>query len=198
MVAWLSIVTDEGRTKDYAERERAPLGAAFLEVVRGAPTGAIAVGESVVLGRDDGCDGRFTIAGVSRRHARVLRDRDGFLKIVDLGSHNGTFLNGRKIEMAVLRGDDEIRVGPVVLRLRFAGETDRPNAAKDDDRLATLRPRERQVAALVAEGLTNAEIGDRLGISPGTVGRHLANIYERLGIHSRAALASMAVKGRAS
>ena len=56
--------------------------------------------------------------------------------------------------------------------------------------------REREVAALTADGLTNGEIGERLGISAGTVGRHLANIYKRLGIHSRAALAALAAAKR--
>jgi DNA-binding NarL/FixJ family response regulator len=52
-----------------------------------------------------------------------------------------------------------------------------------------LSAREYEVACLVADGLTNAEIGRKLHISPATVGRHLSNIYERLSIHSRAALA---------
>ncbi len=53
-----------------------------------------------------------------------------------------------------------------------------------------LSPRELEVARLVASGMTNAEIGKQLHISPATVGRHLSNVYERLGIHSRAALAA--------
>jgi DNA-binding NarL/FixJ family response regulator len=52
------------------------------------------------------------------------------------------------------------------------------------------------VAQLVAEGLTNGEIADRLAISAGTVGRHLANIYKRLDIHSRAALTRLVVARR--
>jgi DNA-binding NarL/FixJ family response regulator len=94
----------------------------------------------------------------------------------------------------VLRGGDRIRVGPVELALAFAGESDGPprNEKRKHPTLDRLRPREREVATLVAEGLTNAEIAARLGISPGTVGRHLANIYERLDIHSRAALAALA------
>jgi pSer/pThr/pTyr-binding forkhead associated (FHA) protein len=194
MVRSTAVVSDEGGTKDYFELERAPVGAAFIEVVRGAPLGAISIGEGLVIGRDPSCAGRFTVEGVSRKHARLLREPDGTLKVIDLDSRNGTFLNGRKIQVGALRGGDEIRVGPVVLRLRFVGETDRPGASPSaDETLQRLRPREREVAVLVAEGLTNAEIGTRLGISTGTVGRHLANIYERLEIHSRAALASIAV-----
>jgi DNA-binding NarL/FixJ family response regulator len=80
----------------------------------------------------------------------------------------------------------------VVLRLRFVGDdADAPVSPA----LEELSDRELEVAQLVAEGLTNGEIGDRLSISAGTVGRHLANIYKRLDIHSRAALTRLVTKG---
>ena len=50
-----------------------------------------------------------------------------------------------------------------------------------------LTPRERNVLELVAEGRTNAEIGAALWISPGTVRRHLENIFGKLGVHTRTA-----------
>jgi DNA-binding CsgD family transcriptional regulator len=40
---------------------------------------------------------------------------------------------------------------------------------------------------LVAEGLTNAQIAERLWISPGTVRRHLQNVFAKLGVHTRTA-----------
>jgi DNA-binding CsgD family transcriptional regulator len=54
---------------------------------------------------------------------------------------------------------------------------------------AGLTAREREVVGLLAEGLTNAEIAHRLWIAPGTVRRHLENIYEKLGVHTRTAAA---------
>ncbi|MDX1577133.1 MAG: LuxR C-terminal-related transcriptional regulator [Gemmatimonadota bacterium] len=57
-----------------------------------------------------------------------------------------------------------------------------------------LTGRELEVLELVAEGLTNAEIADRLGISPHTVKRHISNILVRLGESSRAAAVARATR----
>jgi len=54
----------------------------------------------------------------------------------------------------------------------------------------SLTPAELRVAALVAEGLSNAEIGGRLFISPRTVQAHLGHIFSRLGVKSRSELAA--------
>ena len=52
-------------------------------------------------------------------------------------------------------------------------------------RFASLSPRERQVSILVAEGLTNKQIGKRLSIKPITVRHHLTSIFNKMEIHSR-------------
>jgi DNA-binding NarL/FixJ family response regulator len=49
----------------------------------------------------------------------------------------------------------------------------------------TLTPREIDIVKMMAEGLRNRAIGDRLGISEGTVKVHLHNIYEKLGLDGR-------------
>jgi len=54
-------------------------------------------------------------------------------------------------------------------------------------RSSLLTRREQEVLALVAEGLTNAEIGALLWISAGTVRRHLENVYAKLEVHTRTA-----------
>ncbi|WP_328401794.1 response regulator transcription factor [Nocardia sp. NBC_00403] len=51
-----------------------------------------------------------------------------------------------------------------------------------------LTPQQRQIALLAASGLTNKQIGDRLFLSPRTVGTHLYQVFPKLGVTSRAAL----------
>jgi DNA-binding CsgD family transcriptional regulator len=53
------------------------------------------------------------------------------------------------------------------------------------DRLAELTAQQQQIARLAANGLSNREIGERLFLSPRTVGSHLYNVYPKLGISSR-------------
>jgi ATP/maltotriose-dependent transcriptional regulator MalT len=61
-----------------------------------------------------------------------------------------------------------------------------------DTPLSVLSQRELEVLALVAEGLTNRDIAQRLVLSDHTVNRHVANILRKLGLSSRAAAASLA------
>ena len=57
-----------------------------------------------------------------------------------------------------------------------------------------LTPREREVAALIAEGLTNSQLAERLFISPKTAAVHVSNILMKLGLSSRAEVAAWAVR----
>lgn len=59
---------------------------------------------------------------------------------------------------------------------------------------ATLTAREREIAALVARGLSNRGIAEELVISPATVARHVTNILTKLGFGSRAQVAAWAVE----
>jgi ATP/maltotriose-dependent transcriptional regulator MalT len=60
--------------------------------------------------------------------------------------------------------------------------------------LEGLSSREREVAARVASGNTNREVAAALFLSEKTIGSHLARIYDKLGVHSRAALATMVAR----
>jgi DNA-binding NarL/FixJ family response regulator len=57
-----------------------------------------------------------------------------------------------------------------------------------------LSPREVEVLRLVADGLTDGQVAQKLHISPRTVGQHLHSVYKKLGVPSRAAAARRAVE----
>jgi DNA-binding NarL/FixJ family response regulator len=56
---------------------------------------------------------------------------------------------------------------------------------------AKLCDREREIVEYVVHGFSNKEIAKRLSISERTVSTHLVNIYDKLGVHSRAALVTL-------
>jgi DNA-binding CsgD family transcriptional regulator/pimeloyl-ACP methyl ester carboxylesterase len=77
------------------------------------------------------------------------------------------------------------------------GSTPIPGRERDADRSADadgLTRRETEVLALVAAGLSDREIADRLVLSPHTVHRHVANVRTKLGLPTRAAAVAAATK----
>jgi FHA domain/Domain of unknown function (DUF1707) len=73
-------------------------------------------GGRLTLGRSSGCELVFADDTVSRRHA-ALRLRDGRWFLRDLGSSNGTWVNGRRVYEAEVVAGDEVRLGAVSFRL---------------------------------------------------------------------------------
>lgn len=82
-------------------------------------------------------------------------------------------------------------VAPAIVQ-RLAARWFRPRPLTQED----LTERERQVLALVGRGLRNREIGQALGLSPRTVEVHLKNVYEKLGVSSRAQAVAWATAQR--
>ncbi len=72
---------------------------------------------------------------------------------------------------------------------RARGERKRPSSG-----WASLTPTELEVVKLVAKGLTNPEVGERLFIGRGTVKTHLAHVFTKLGIATRSELAAEATR----
>jgi pSer/pThr/pTyr-binding forkhead associated (FHA) protein len=92
--------------------------------------------EMTIIGRREDCDLRIPLGDVSRKHCRMIREADS-LRMEDLGSSNGTYVNGQRIQEAILQPGDTVRVGPVLFVLQVDG------VPADDE----LQPNEGQVAA---------------------------------------------------
>jgi DNA-binding CsgD family transcriptional regulator len=193
-----SLGRDDIETEFKARRPKAardPLAKPCLQILNGADIGKVIPLESgtSIIGRGVNAQVRLVDNGVSREHAKVIVS-DDVVNLVDNGSTNGTYINGAPVDAGILRDGDRIHVGPDVT-LQFVylnpdAQSDPllPEPRAEPDEPVPLSPRELEVAQLVAEGLTNPEIGKRLFISPRTVTTHLVKIYDRLGVHSRSGL----------
>ncbi len=132
---------------------------------------------------------------LSRFHARVEPSGSAW-EVLDLGSQNGTFVNGRLVSRHPLGPGDRVRVGALVLAV-----------AVEDDPFSTLRsgppdgaaaatvlsPRENEVLALVAGGATDEQIAASLFIGVATVRSHLDRIGAKTGSRRRADLTRLAL-----
>ena len=88
------------------------LAGAALHVTCGRMSGTTwRLGDTaVILGRASEADLVFDDISVSRRHAEITSTPLGYV-VRDLGSTNGTYVNGVRVEVTELRGGDELRVG---------------------------------------------------------------------------------------
>lgn len=78
--------------------------------------------EQVSVGRAPECDIFLDDEGVSRHHAKVVRE-DGAWVLVDVGSTNGTFHRGERIDVLTLSDSDQIHLGAgTVLQFRYQDE----------------------------------------------------------------------------
>ncbi len=105
-----------------------------------------------------------------------------YKQMLELGVHGLLLKQGSGAELVqalhrVLRGERVV-----------GGELAAAAAASDSG----LTPRELQVAKLVIDGLTNAQIGQHLSLSPKTVDKHRENLMRKLAISSAAQLVSKA------
>jgi pSer/pThr/pTyr-binding forkhead associated (FHA) protein len=107
-----------------------------FEIQGGANPQRFDLGEAagdVVIGRSSECQWAIPSSGVSRKHARVSRQGTD-VTIEDLGSSNGTFVNGERLGAPrVLRDQDLVRLGSVEIRFLAA----KPEAAADATIAAT-------------------------------------------------------------
>jgi pSer/pThr/pTyr-binding forkhead associated (FHA) protein len=105
----------------FPEDELEP-GQALLLVKHGPNAGStfLIESDSTTLGRNPNSDVFLDDVSVSRKHAEIRRQDDGFA-IHDLGSMNGTYVNRERVEMTRLAQHDEVQIGRFRL-VFFLGE----------------------------------------------------------------------------
>jgi diguanylate cyclase (GGDEF)-like protein len=131
--------------KQGDEGAGAPSTAAYLVVLAGSNVGEMYKLETdrVVVGRSDRADIRFIDDGISREHVAILKSAGQFV-IEDLGSTNGTYCNGERIQRHALAEGDKILLGSATI-LKFSYQ----------DRLDEAFQRQMSESAL-RDGLTRA------------------------------------------
>ncbi len=72
--------------------------------------------ESYKIGRDEGNDIVLTDEGISRNHAEIKKENDGYI-VADLGSTNGTYVDEQKVTRHVLKNGQTVRLHTVGVRL---------------------------------------------------------------------------------
>ena len=108
---------------DSASVGQLPAGTAILLVMRGPNAGSTFRLDNplTTAGRHPDSDIFLDDVTVSRRHVEFYRE-DGRFTVRDVGSLNGTYVNGSRIEEAELSGGDEVQIGK--FRLQFLASPD--------------------------------------------------------------------------
>lgn len=88
---------------------------AILKITSGVAKGAVFALKPGTnrVGRAEANDYRIPDASVSNVHCEIVLDGTGKMHVRDLGSANGTFIQGTKVELGILKGGESLRLGEV-------------------------------------------------------------------------------------
>ena len=81
--------------------------------------------EDIIIGRVTECDIQLMVENVSRKHARITYRNEEY-QIEDLGSTNGIYINGIKVEKCILRNQDLLEVGGVKILFKEEKVVEQP------------------------------------------------------------------------
>lgn len=188
--------------------EHAAAGAAAAALARGA-----AVADVPVIGADaalaearvaaatgdvptaKAAYGRAAVAlGAERPHRSAVAQLELAELLADAGEEPAALAEARAALACFRRlGATRDRDRAAAL-LRRLGDRGGGRPAQDQDLVAALSPRELEVLGLLAAGLTNAAIAERLYISPKTAEHHVGRVLSKLGLRRRAEAAALAVR----
>jgi len=90
---------------------------------------------ATVLGRGEDCGLRVPLLNVSRHHCEIILGEDE-LRVRDLGSSNGTYVNNRRINEGVLKAGDRLVLGPVIFTVQIDGAPEQIAPVPSEDEKA--------------------------------------------------------------
>jgi len=150
--------------------------------------------ERTLLGRDPAADLVVNDPSVSRRHAVIERRAQAWV-VVDQRSANGTWVNGARMDEALLQGGEQLRLGAVAFEVVLPGapppraaaapvRTPEPAYAPSPPRPPLAAPPPTLASAPLGSpvpgGMTVAEAAEILGLWPGTPADEVRRRYQKM------------------
>jgi DNA-binding CsgD family transcriptional regulator len=168
-----------------------PILARLVVPTAGLPRTFILGPGTHTVGRVLDSDVRLDHPGVSRWHA-VIEVGEGPSAVVrDLGSSNGTYVDGERVAAGPLGDVATVAFGRVACEFDWGGEWHDPSTATmpaEPAAAPAVSTAERRVLDLLAAGHTEKEVAARLGLSRYTVHDHVKRLYRAFGVNTRAQL----------
>lgn len=127
------------------------------------------INDGAVIGRAETCDLRIPLLSVSRRHCELMV-AGGEVKVRDLASSNGTYVNNRRVNEQVLHAGDRLVVGPIVFTVQIDGQPEGIHPVKTKGQKLAERVKGPPPAGDRLEDL-EADIAEEMGLGETAMGR---------------------------
>jgi DNA-binding NarL/FixJ family response regulator len=203
-----------GRSRADSIRRVGQRAPDFVEVWSSGPVRLVPLDDDqITVGREEESSIVLAEDGLASRFHAVLQRYPTGWAVRDLGSTNGTYVNGQRvIGERTIRAGDEVRVGRsrLVMRAAAAASSSRPTMTEAAAPNLTRREADVLIALCwpvlhgepFAPAATVADIAATLHVSLGAVKTHLSNLYDKFGLHDsvperRAQLAREAINRHA-
>lgn len=127
----------------------------------------------------------------------IHEDQEYFFKMLEAGASGYVPKRAAPEELMTaiqVAASGEVYLYPSLAKLLVRDYLTQPPVESSEQNMNDLTPREQEVLTLLADGNSNAEIAEKLSISPKTVSRHRENIMHKLNLHSRTELVKYAIR----
>ena len=127
----------------------------------------------------------------------IHEDEEYFFKMLEAGASGYVPKRAAPDELLTairVTAGGEVYLYPSLAKLLVQDYLGEGQTSRQESSLNLLTDREKEVLTLLADGLSNSEMGEQLSISPKTVARHRENILAKLNLHSRTDLVKYAIR----